>query len=137
MRGMAFSFLAAWRYGLAALVVVCSLATGAAAQISRITPQGVPYLTGGVGSDERAAMAQMAGGYSLKLEFARSDRAYLGDVAVRITGPVATNLVAEGPILYLRLPPGDYVVTADNAGAARTRRVRVGATGQASAAFLW
>ncbi|WP_300156703.1 hypothetical protein [Solidesulfovibrio sp.] len=121
-------------FGLAACLLV---AGPLAAQTARTTPQGVAYVTGGVGTDERAAMEAMAGAYTLKMEFARSDRAYLGDVAVSLRGPVATQLTAEGPVLLLQLPPGRYAVTATALGTARTQTVTVGKTGLARLAFLW
>ncbi len=122
---------------LASLAACLLAAVPLPAQTARTTPQGVAYVTGGIGADERAAMEAMAGAYTLKIEFARADRAYLGDVPVSLRGPVTTRLTAEGPVLLLRLPPGRYAVTATALGAARTQTVTVGKTGLARLAFLW
>ncbi|HML62401.1 MAG TPA: hypothetical protein PKD41_16020 [Solidesulfovibrio sp.] len=138
MLGETKLFLARTRLAAFFAVAACLLLSAPlAAQTARTTREGVPYLTGGIGSDERAAMDAMAGAYTLKLEFARADRAYLGDVPVAIRGPVATQLTAEGPILLLRLPPGRYAVTATARGASRTQSVVVGKTGLSRLAFLW
>jgi hypothetical protein len=132
-----FSFLSAFRLFLGTALVVGCLAASALAQQPRTTPQGIPYLTGGVGSDELAAMAAMAANYNLKLEFARTDGAYLGDVAVTFRGPVSVSLTTDGPVLYIRLPPGVYAVTATTAGATKSQTLTVGASGGKSAAFYW
>jgi hypothetical protein len=137
MLGKAKVFLVRTRLAAFFAVAACLLLSAPlAAQTARTTREGVPYVTGGIGSDERAAMDAMAGAYTLKLEFARADRAYLGDVPVAIRGPVATQLTA-GPILLLRLPPGRYAVTATARGASRTQSVVVGKTGLSRLAFLW
>ncbi|WP_243358532.1 hypothetical protein [Fundidesulfovibrio terrae] len=107
------------------------------AQAQNTSPQGVPYLSGGVGLDEREAMQGMASQYNLKLEFAVSEGNYLGDVRVTLRGPVSLDAVSEGPWFLVRVPPGIYSVTAESAGMAKTQSVTVGKDGQKTVVFRW
>lgn len=112
--------------------------TGVAmAQQPAMTPQGIPYLSGGVGDEERQAMDALAGQYNLKLEFARNDGTFLADVRVALRGPVTVDLVSEGPVLMLRLPPGTYAVTAVVEGVTKTSKVVVKNAGMQFAALFW
>ena len=127
-------------FGLALLAAAVCLGLAmslAWAQRQGTTDQGIPYVTGGVGDDERAAMDGLSAHYNLKLEFARKDRALLGDVRVALTGPATVDVVSEGPVLMLRLPPGDYAVTAVAGGVAKTTTVGIGQTGMRSATLFW
>ena len=78
------------------------------------TGNNLPYMTGGVGLDERAAMTKMAWKYNLKLEFARPSGAYLAKINVRIQNSKGSRVVdmeSDGPWFFAQLPPGDYEVT--------------------------
>ena len=123
--------------GLFSIACILCLAGPVLALEPRVTPQGIPYLSGGIGLDERAEMDAAAGQYNLRLEFARADRAYLGDVRLAFRGPVSGELLAEGPVLLLRLPAGTYAFTAVSGGVARTQTIGVGASGLRRAAFIW
>lgn len=123
--GMALA--AAWLY----------LAGAVLAQQQGISPQGVPFLSGGFGLDERTAIDAMAGQYNLKLEFAMAEGNYLGDVRVMLQGPVVLDVISEGPWFLTRVPPGTYRVTAEYAGAAKTQSVSVGAGGLKTVVFRW
>ena len=88
--------------------------------------QGFPYLTGGVGSDERAAMEERAKNYNVKLVFAAKDGSFLADVKLTITGGKdfgAINATATGPWFYIQLPPGIYHVKADFEGRSKEAKL--------------
>jgi len=119
------------------LAVWLSLTGIVAAQQAGMTPQGIPYLSGGVGDEERQAMDTLAGQYNLKLEFARNDGTFLADVRVTLHGPVTVDLVSEGPVLLLRLPPGTYAVMAMVEGVTKTSKVAVKNAGMQFAALFW
>lgn len=122
----------------AALTVVCMCASGTLlAQPARTSPQGVPYMSGGFGLDEQAALEASAGQYNLKLVFAKAEGNYLADVGVKIRGPVSLDAVSEGPWFYARLPAGSYTVTAENDGVAKTQSVSVAAEGRKTLMFRW
>jgi hypothetical protein len=119
------------------LLLLAGSASLAWAQTSGVSPQGIPYASGGVGSDERQAMTALSGQYDLKLEFAMREGDYLGDVQVSVRGPVNLEAVAEGPWFLVNLPAGTYQVTAVNGSVATTQSVTVGAMGQKRLVFLW
>lgn len=75
----------------------------------------LPYMTGGVGEEEREAMEAIARreGFNLKLVLATREGTYLAGVPLRISSPDGTlrlEATAEGPWLYARLPAGEYRV---------------------------
>ena len=90
--------------------------------------QGIPYMSGGIGIDEREAFAAMGKDYSLKLMFALKSREYLSDVKVEISdriGKKVLNAVAEGPWFFTNLPPGNYTVTVTMMGKAQQNVVNI------------
>ena len=60
----------------------------------------IPYLSGGVGLDEREALNQMSRDYDLKLSFAVTGGNYLGDVAVEVrdAGTTKFNVALYGEL---------------------------------------
>lgn len=78
--------------------------------------QGHAWVSGGIGTHERERLSQHFGpDYNLKLEFARVDGHYLGDVAVTITdarGDPVLSAPSPGPWFLAELPAGDYRVIA-------------------------
>jgi hypothetical protein len=102
---------------------------------------GIPYLSGGVGLDQRQAMAKMASPYNLRLSFSEAEDAHYV-VGVRVTvrdaaDEVVLNLADAGPLLYAELPAGSYRVIAEHNGAKQTRAVSVGEAAQTAAYFHW
>jgi len=102
-----------------------------------VNPHGVPYLSGGVGLDEQAAMDALAGQYNLKLVFAQAGGNYLGDVRVNLQGPANLSAFSGGPWFLVNLPPGSYRVTADYNGAVKTQVVTVEGGAQKTVVFRW
>jgi hypothetical protein len=79
------------------------------------TAQGFPYLYGGVGSDEREMVEKRGAAYNVKLSFAAKGGPYLSDVLLVIADAKKGQLVSlttNGPLFFIRLPPGIYTVTA-------------------------
>lgn len=102
--------------------------------------QGVKYLTGGVGQDERDLLRSMAGQFNLSLMFAVQGGAFLSNVHVLIQDGgknTVLDAVANGPYLYAELPPGSYTVTASLEGQVRSRPVTVANGRLARANFFW
>ena len=135
-------------FTLAAFSVAGLAATPAAAIPASDLPapkvQGdVTYLTGGVGSDESAAMRKAEAQYPLSLEFvehARPRDEYLAAIDVTITGPHGgTELKAQsdGPFLLAQLPAGRYTVRAEHDGVAKTRHVSVAGDKPQRLVFEW
>jgi hypothetical protein len=79
------------------------------------TPQGFPYLSGGVSTDEREAMEKEGKAYNVKLSFVEKSGTYLSDVKLVIEGSKGTeiiNTVTNGPWFYIQLPAGSYTIKA-------------------------
>jgi hypothetical protein len=130
----------------AAAVLACGaiLPAGAQNQVGNVEPQsanGVPYVTGGIGMEERQAMQELSPQYNVKLTFAdKGTGDYRSGVAVEVRdmhGNVRLQTNEAGPLLYARLPPGRYRVTANADGQQQERTISVGSHGGKAAAFYW
>jgi len=81
---------------------------------------GHPWLSGGIGADQRATLSQLLGtDYNLKLEFAVAEGNYLGAVDVAVLTPrgeAVLTVHSPGPWLLTRLPPGSYRVRVSGYG---------------------
>jgi hypothetical protein len=89
------------------------------------TAQGFPYVSGGVGADERAALEERGKAFNVKLAFAEQRGPYLADVNVMIVdgkGAEILFLASAGPWFYIQLPPGRYNVKATYNG--QTKEIR-------------
>jgi len=115
---------------------LAALLVGAAAafSVSAVTRPGAPgaVVCGGIGSGERAALAEEARGTNLALEFFIAHRGdYVADVDFAITpldGPAAGRPVdgtADGPLCFVRLAPGRYRIDAELNGVRRSARATV------------
>jgi hypothetical protein len=88
------------------------------------------YSCGGVGADARRALAANAAGSNLSLEiFVAPGGEYLADVDVALIPDgakgEALRLRTEGPLCYLRVPPGRYRVEATFEGVTRSATANV------------
>jgi hypothetical protein len=94
----------------------------------------VPYASGGGGEAERAALEARSDEYNLRLTFTVHDTgAMLADVALTVDdvrqGRVFA-LAASGPLVYLKLPPGTYTVSATSKGVEQRRRITLDRSGE-------
>ncbi len=86
----------------------------AAAELEVHTENGVSYVSGGVGDDERKALEAMNARFDLKITTALESGNFVSDVSVRIQdseGRTVLETVADGPLLLAQLQPGTYSVT--------------------------
>ena len=77
--------------------------------------QGYPYMSGGIGIEERASMRKDASNYDLDLSFADNQGDYLNDVNVVIAdehGNQVVDAITAGPWFYINLPAGKYDIKA-------------------------
>ena len=90
--------------------------------------EGIPYVSGGIGLDEREAMSEIASEYNLKIVFALKEGNYLADASVLIKnaqGRTVLDAVADAPWFYAKLPAGNYTVTATIAEKAENQAVEI------------
>jgi len=103
------------------------------------TYEGVPYLSGGIGLDEREYITRtLAADYNLKLELAASNGDYVADVDVQVrdsSGQTVLRATAQGPWLFARLSPGRYTVEATAEGRSFTKTVSIGTEGSSRLVF--
>lgn len=114
------------------------------AQQPAITPQiqgEVSFVSGGIGGDERDALQDMRADYNLHLLFSiQGSGEYLSDIKVGITDATGHGLletVSEGPMLFARLKPGIYRISADRDGHLITKTVNISIKRGASLSFTW
>ena len=104
------------------------------------TAGGVPYVSGGVGTDSIDRLNSLASEFNLKLVFALTSGSYVSDVKVAIadaTGRTVLDTTSDGPWLLTRLPAGNYQVVATLSGNAVKRQVAVGAAKLRTVDFRW
>jgi len=97
------------------LALACSLQP-AGAMLRGTTDLGVPFVSGGVGTEEVATLSDEKKRYSLAiLTAAKGSGAFLADVRIRISdehSKVVLDTVMDGPWLLVDLPAGRYQVEA-------------------------
>lgn len=146
------------RHELAAIIVLTllllamamlSAPVASAAGEAQVKSNGaVDYISGGIGKDEADALKQQSADYPLTLEFASSRSAdgdtnpgaYLADVDVDIRdaqGRPMLSTRSDGPLMLVRLPPGDYTVVADWKGVRKQRSVDIPAGARRHVVFMW
>lgn len=107
----------------------------------QIQHQGdIAYVSGGVGSDESAALKSAQHRWPLAMRFTGPGAEYLADVHVRIVGPHDADILqadSRGPYMLVKLPPGRYTVHARYKDEDQTRDVTVGKSPGARADFHW
>ncbi len=100
----------------------------------------IPFVTGGVGADERADLQAKEKDYNLKIVAAATSGDYLAAVRVVIESPEKKSVLETrmaGPILLAKLPPGTYTIKATYGSSTQTRTVSVPEQGLREAAFRW
>lgn len=102
--------------------------------------QGVSFVSGGFGQEERDQLQAMQGQFNLRLVSALDAGNYLAGVDVRIRDQEGSTLVetrTDGPFLMANLPAGTYTVVADYKGNEKERAVNVGGQGMTEVTFTW
>lgn len=104
------------------------------------TDEGIAYMSGGVGEDEREAMHGLARNYNLRLVFAGKDGAYLSDVKVDIrnaAGREILSTVSNGPWFFAKLPNGRYKIKAETKGKSMSQSTVIGRERRTELKFYW
>lgn len=95
---------------------------------------GITYVSGGVGLDDVARMRALAPRFNVRVRFEdRATGASLADVRVVVLNDKSQRLLVlttEGPLLYLKMPPGRYLLATAYQGNVQERAVTVGRKAQ-------
>jgi hypothetical protein len=122
---------------LVTLLMLCLAAGASLAQAPADTgaptpPQvqsanGIDYVSGGAGEEARAAIAALQKQFSLRVVFSETTGAYVvvDEVRIRRGSSDLVVIPAAGPMLLLKLLPGDYVIEASYAGKVERRKVQL------------
>jgi hypothetical protein len=105
----------------------------------------VPYVTGGVTSDEADAMRAQARNYPLEVTMATPGEVqgyndFVAGTTFQVRdarGDVVLDAADLGPIVLAKLPPGEYTLRANWDGNVKTQKVHVGRDGRTQVTFLW
>ena len=120
------------RAGIAAAALSALIGAAVAQQspvMSGDSPRSV-VMSGGVGLEDRAQLAQHEREANLKLVFTEPQGSYLSDIGVKVfdrNGTMVLDTTSNGPWLLAKLSPGTYRIVATDQGARQEQRVSVGA----------
>jgi hypothetical protein len=104
----------------------------------------ISFVNGGIGAPQAEAMRAIKSGYPLALTFAEhleGKDAYTAMVTVDIRDGAGNRVLCvsdAGPMLFLRLPDGDYTVTARSyGGIEQTRQIKVRGDSHQDVTLIW
>jgi hypothetical protein len=126
-----------------ALGLVVSVYAAAGTVPVPLTENGITYLSGGFDREEALAIQAEARGYSLSLGFSAGERREsLADVKVTIkdsAGKVVLDTFSTGPIMLVKLPAGQYTISASKSspGARLESKVQLTARSEQRLDFHW
>jgi len=112
----------------------------AGVQVQQQQQNGINYLSGGIGLDESKAIQQTPG-YNLHMTYSVGmQNEYAANVDVTIekaSGQTVLTLNQAGPLVYVQLPPGKYIVRATLNGQERRDVTDVGSGTARNLVFHW
>ena len=89
---------------------------------------GIEYLNGGAGEEARRQIAAEGADFALRIVFSVAGGAYAvaDHVDIAKAGGKVLGVDEAGPLLVVKVPPGDYTVEVAAAGKLERRPIRVG-----------
>jgi hypothetical protein len=125
---------------LSASPVFANSLTDSVSQPDVQTYNGIPYLSGGIGLEERAQLRTIGKVDNLQLSFALQNKDYIAGAEVLIkdqNGAEVLEAISNGPLLFAKLPEGLYTVKATAMGKTLEQTIHVPLRGQARLYFVW
>ncbi len=114
------------------------------AQISETQrSEGIPYISGGVGEGETAAILAEAKQWSLLLELSQLENGrgmWIFGANIKITNStkkIIFDAQANGPYMLINLDAGDYLIEASYQGVAQTRSVSIKTNAPQKISLFW
>lgn len=130
--------------GLSPVVLHAATAEPVDMSAVKLEPQqqnGITYLSGGIGEDESKAIQQQVKGYSLHMTFSAGPaNEYTSDVNVVIQttkGHEVLSLSQVGPIVYVKLPAGKYLIIGSRNGHEERQTVAIEGNASRNVVFHW
>ncbi|ALU88355.1 hypothetical protein [Herbaspirillum rubrisubalbicans] len=100
----------------------------------------VAYMNGGIGASEQHKLREAAKDYNLRLLFSEAkDGAFVSNVKLNVNdhqGKSVFSLPSAGPMTNIKLPAGEYEITAVYNGVKKSTKVSVGEK-PTSLSFNW
>lgn len=129
------------RLGLTAMLVFLQCAPvlafevddAAKSNVASSSQAGVSWLSGGVGDEAMSEMHKVSAAYNVHLMLTGPHGNYLAGIPFTVSrrsGQVTVSGVTEGPLLYLKLPAGNYQIAVEIDGAWQTRHIQASASGK-------
>jgi hypothetical protein len=122
------------------LVYSCS-AIADSSPLRTQTQGDVTFVSGGIGGDERDALQAVRSDYNVSLLFSMQGTGeYFSDVAVRISdakNQTVLDTVADGPMLFAKLKPGKYRISAEHEGQEIRKTVTLDNKHRLPLSFTW
>ena len=109
-----------------------SIGEGASRNGTAASQTQIPWISGGVSYEARDEIRNAAAAYSVHVMFSNRQGSYLADIPFSVStlsGRELVSGVSEGPLLYLKLPPGSYQISVQLDGAWHKKRILVGNAG--------
>ncbi|KFB67200.1 hypothetical protein [Candidatus Accumulibacter vicinus] len=137
--------------GLLALVIALPCAPLLAATAGDVTPANTTsapqepgaWMSGGIGDEAREDMRKVAAAYNVHVMFSEQRGNYLAGIPFTVARLARGSrqqiyaAVSDGPLLYLKLPPGSYQIAAEIDGVWQSQQVQAGAPGSlANVSFM-
>ncbi len=114
------------------------------AEESLIQPKiqdGISFISGGVGGDERDAMRAISKDFNLNLLFSMAGSGeYLSDVTVLIKDVAGNHLLqtlADGPMFFARLKPGRYDLSVEQNGHSIEKIIKIDEKHTTTLSITW
>ena len=89
----------------------------------------IPWMSGGIGDEARDEMRKAAASYNVQVIFSDRQGSYLADIPFKVSGRNDREILAgvsEGPLLYIKLPPASYRLSAQIDGVWQHRQIQAG-----------
>lgn len=125
---------------LGASPVLANSVTDSVLQPEVQTYNGIPYMSGGFGLEERAELRAMSKSDNLELSFALKNKDYLSGADVLVKNDQGKDIlkaVSDGPLFFTKLPAGKYTIEATAEGQTKEQVAQVPAKGQTRIYFAW
>lgn len=128
-----------FRSFLLAGVAALALSAQANAQMQPVEYNGIAYVTGGIGLEEREALEAVQSNYNLRILSSGLQGHFVGESLITVRDNSGSELmsVVAGPVFYANLPTGSYTVVGTYHGESKTHYVSVGGRKTARISFAW